>query len=581
MFLVVVQLVLTAPARLRHGAAHRAGNLIGVHDDGAGHIPGGPAHGLQKRRISAQETFLVGYQNGDQRDLRQVQTFAQQVDADQHVDVARAQLPKDVYACQRVQVAVQVLRLDAFLLEVVRQQLRTLFRQRRNKHALLLLNALSYFADQVGYLVLAGAHFDKRVDEARWAQELLGDLRRDLVLVVRRRRADEDRLLDMPHEFVEGERTVVECRRQAEAVVNERLLALVVAVEHPADLRDTDVRLVHEEQKVLGQKTQERVRLGTGRTSAEVAAIVLDAGAIARLAQHLDVVLGALLDALRLHELVQRREGRETVLHVLLDKRNIFLDALRAGHELRGREEDELLVLLDDLARTQVELLDLLDRAIQRQPDADAGLRLLGHHLQRRPAHAERATLAHVFDTLIAEPDERPGDVVALHGRALCHRQQSLAVFLRRVPAVDTAHGADDDDVLALDERSDGRVPQASDVLVDVGVLRDVQINRGDIRLGLIVVIVADEILDRVLGEEGLELAVQLGGKRLVVAQDKDRAIELLDDIRHRKRLAGAGDADQRLEAVALLDPGDQLGDGLRLVSRRFKRCLQLEDAQL
>src|SRR5450756_589311 len=118
------------------------------------------------------------------------------------------------------------------------------------------------------------------------------------------------------------------------------------------------------------------------------------------------------------------------------------------------------------------QLLDLLDRTVQRQPDADAGLRLLRHDLQRRPAHAERATLAHVFDTLIAEPDERPGNVVALHGGALCHGQQSLAVLLRRVPAVDTAYGADDDDVLALDERADGRVAQAGDVLVDVCVLR-------------------------------------------------------------------------------------------------------------
>src|SRR5664280_1725705 len=394
MLLVVRQLILAAPARLRHGAAHRARDLVGVHDDGAGHVAGGPSHGLQEGRLTAQEPFLVGVQNGDQGDLRQVQTFAQQVDADQDVDVARAQLSQDVNACERIQVAVQILRLDAFLLEIVRQQLRTLLRQRRDEHALLLLDTLSYLADQVGHLVLTGTHFDDRIDEARGAQELLCNLRRDLVLVVRRRRADEDGLLDVLHKLVEHERTVVERRRQAEAVVDERLLALVVAVEHPADLRDTDVRLVHEEQEVLGQKAQERVRLGTGRTAAEVAAIVLDAGAVARLAQHLDVVLGTLLDALSLYELVQRLEHRDAVLHVFLDERNVLLDALRAGHELRGREKDELLVLLDDLARAQVELLDLLDRAVQREPDADAGLRLLRHDLQRRSAHAKGATLA-------------------------------------------------------------------------------------------------------------------------------------------------------------------------------------------
>jgi hypothetical protein len=50
------------------------------------------------------------------------------------------------------------------------------------------------------------------------------------------------------------------------------------------------------------------------------------------------------------------------------------------------------------------------------------------------------------------------------------------------------------------------------------------------------------------------------------MAQDKDRVVELLDDVCHRKRLAGACDTDQRLESVALFDAGNQLGDGLRLV---------------
>ena len=48
--------------------------------------------------------------------------------------------------------------------------------------------------------------------------------------------------------------------------------------------------------------------------------------------------------------------------------------------------------------------------------------------------------------------------------------------------------------------------------------------------------------------------------------------LHLLDDPRHRRRLAGSGRAEQRLEAVARLDSLGELGDRLRLVGRRRVR---------
>ena len=45
----------------------------------------------------------------------------------------------------------------------------------------------------------------------------------------------------------------------------------------------------------------------------------------------------------------------------------------------------------------------------------------------------------------------------------------------------------------------------------------------GQVRLGLVVVEVADEVLDRVVREELAELGVELGGERLVVGEDERR----------------------------------------------------------
>ena len=58
-------------------------------------------------------------------------------------------------------------------------------------------------------------------------------------------------------------------------------------------------------------------------------------------------------------------------------------------------------------------------------------------------------------------------------------------------------------------------------------VLLDVDVALRDVRLGLVVVVVADEVVDGVVREEALELLVELGGERLVVGEDERRLAEL------------------------------------------------------
>ena len=60
----------------------------------------------------------------------------------------------------------------------------------------------------------------------------------------------------------------------------------------------------------------------------------------------------------------------------------------------------------------------------------------------------------------------------------------------------------------------------------------------GNVGLGLVVVVVADEVLDGVLGEEAAELLIELGGERLVVGHHQRRAVHPGDALRHGERLA-------------------------------------------
>ena len=54
-------------------------------------------------------------------------------------------------------------------------------------------------------------------------------------------------------------------------------------------------------------------------------------------------------------------------------------------------------------------------------------------------------------------------------------------------------------------------------------VLFDVRVRRGDVRLGLVVVVVRYEVLNRVVREELPELLIELRRQRLVVGQDQRR----------------------------------------------------------
>jgi len=90
-------------------------------------------------------------------------------------------------------------------------------------------------------------------------------------------------------------------------------------------------------------------------------------------------------------------------------------------------------------------------------------------------------------------------------------------------------------------------VAQAVDLVVDRGVLVDVGVALLDVGLGLVVVVVGDEVLDGVVREEIAKLLVELGRQRLVVGDHQRRFLDFLCDPRYGVRFSGAGHPEQGL----------------------------------
>ena len=89
----------------------------------------------------------------------------------------------------------------------------------------------------------------------------------------------------------------------------------------------------------------------------------------------------------------------------------------------------------------------------------------------------------------------------------------------------------------------------------------------GTYGFGLVVVVVADEIFDRVVREEPAEFLIELRREGLVVHHHERRPVDRFDDLRHGEGLAGAGDTQQHLALIAAIQPFDELRDGACLVS--------------
>ena len=242
-------------------------------------------------------------------------------------------------------------------------------------------------------------------------------------------------------------------------------------------------------------------------------------------------------------------------LELVADLADRALDRLlrrsRSGSPARPRRAASSASML---AGQRVELVQRLD-LVAEQVDAVGGLGVGREDLERVAAHAEGAARERRVVARVLDVDQLAQDLVAVDRRRRSLNSCIIAVvLLRRAEAEDARDARDDDRVAAAEQRGGRRVAQPLDLLVDRASPSRCRGPARDVGLGLVVVVVRDEVLDRVVREELAELVAELRRQRLVVRDHQRRPLELLDRERHRGRLARARDAEQRLEAVARLD---------------------------
>ena len=334
--------------------------------------------------------------------------------------------------------------------------------------------------------------------------------------------------------------------------------------------------LVDEEDEVVREVVDQRVRRASGRPAVEDPRVVLDPRAEAELAHHLHVVAGALLEPVRLELLAVLLEVGDLVAELALDLVDRALHRLLLDDVVARRPDRDVVDHVEDLAGERIEVLDRLD-LVPEELDPVGGLGVGGIDLEHLAAGAEGAAGQVLVVAPVLHADQLAEDVLAVDPVPDLEQLHLLPVELRGADPVDAGDRGDDDHVVAGEQRGGRRVPQAVDLVVDRGVLLDVEILRRDVGLGLVVVVVGDEVLDGVVREELPELVAELRRQRLVVGDHQRRPLHALDRRGHREGLAGPGRAQQGLEPLLGAEPLGEALDRLRLVRRRRVGRIELE----
>ena len=336
------------------------------------------------------------------------------------------------------------------------------------------------------------------------------------------------------------------------------------------------MRLVDDEQPVRREVVEQRPRPRTGLASGEMARIVLDARAIAELAQHLEIERRPLAKPGRLEDPALTLQLADAHLHLRLDVDDGLAQLVGRRHEVGRRVDVGLAALREQLPGQRIELGDALD-LVAEELDPDHELLRRRLELEGVAADPEAGATECLVVALVLEVDEVAEDGVAPVLAALAQLQHGRAVVDRRAEAVDARDAGDDDHVPPLEQRVRRGMAEPVDLVVARRVLLDVGVAPGQVRLGLVVVEVADEVLDGVVREELPELGVELGGERLVVGEHQRRLVVLRDRPGQRRGLAGAGRAEQHLVLQASGEAVGQAVDGGGLIARRLERGDEFE----
>ena len=212
-----------------------------------------------------------------------------------------------------------VVDLNAGIKQMVGQVLGHALGERGHQHALLAGNALANLVLKIVNLPTNRTHIDLGVEQTGRTNDLLNVVLAHPQLIVARRGRNVDELGNPRLKLIETKRTVIERRGQAKAVLHQGHLTRTVAFVHAADLRHRYMALVDDAEHVLRKVIDQGKRRLARFSTVQMTRVVLDTVTKTHGLEHLEIIVGALLQTLCLEQLISRLELGHTLLALFTD----------------------------------------------------------------------------------------------------------------------------------------------------------------------------------------------------------------------------------------------------------------------
>ena len=172
------------------------------------------------------------------------------------------------------------------------------------------------------------------------------------------------------------------------------------------------MRLVDDEQPVRREVVEQRPRPRAGLAPDEMPRVVLDAGAVAELAHHLEVEGRPLAQPRALERSSLGLELADPLLHLGLDVHDRRLQLVGRRHVVGRRVDVDLLPLGEQLAGQRVQLGDPLD-LVAEELDPDEAVLRGGLELEGVAADPEPGSRQRLVVALVLQVDEVAQDGIA------------------------------------------------------------------------------------------------------------------------------------------------------------------------
>ena len=334
---------------------------------------------------------------------------------------------------------------------------------------------------------------------------------------------------------------------------------------------------VDHQQRIVRQVVEQARRRFAGLAVGQIARVVLDTAAVAELLHHLQIETRALFQPLRFDQFVLLFQIAQAVAQFFADLLDRPDDGVARCRVMRFRVDRQTCDLAQHFAGQRVEITQRFDLFVEQLDAHGLAFRIRRVYVDHIAAHTVAAApqldvVARVLQFGQASQDQALIDDVA-PDQVQDHRH----VGLRIAEAVYRRYRRDHDGVLAFHHRLGRGQAHLLDVLVDRGVLLDEGVAGRHVGFGLVVIVIGNEILDRVVRKQLLHLAVELRCQGLVRCQHQRGPLDVLDDVGDGEGFAGTGHAEQCLARKSGFDAVDQRFDRLRLVAGRFEVSLNFK----